>query len=51
LTSRDGLAENPAAQTDSERCFARRAPAVDEQGEEIAFHAMAMRRTYRRLLP
>jgi hypothetical protein len=25
--------------------------AVDEQGEEIAFHAMPMRRKYRRLLP
>lgn len=25
--------------------------AVDERGEEIAFHAMPMRRKYRRLLP
>ena len=25
--------------------------AVDERGEEIAFHAMSMRRKYRRLLP
>lgn len=25
--------------------------AVDEQGQEIAFHAMPMRRKYRRLLP
>ncbi len=25
--------------------------AVDEQGEEIAFHAMPVRRKYRRLLP
>ena len=25
--------------------------AVDAQGEEIAFHAMPMRREYRRLLP